>query len=74
MVYLPVYYVLEKFQAQLANDSSVASLYAAIPIFNGEQVPSLKTAAEGCGIRFDSLLNKTAEYSDMAVSYTHLTD
>ena len=67
VVYLPVYYVLEKFQAQLANDSSVASLYAAIPIFNGEQVPSLKTAAEGCGIRFDSLLNKTAEYSDMVV-------
>lgn len=67
VVYLPVYYVLEKFQAQLANDSSVASLYAAIPIFNGEQVPSLKTVAEGCGIRFDSLLNKTAEYSDMVV-------
>ena len=67
VVYLPVSYVLEKFQAQLANDSSVASLYAAIPIFNGEQVPSLKTVAEGCGIRFDSLLNKTAEYSDMVV-------
>lgn len=68
VVYLPAYYVLDMFQADMGSDSSVASLYAAIPIFKGDKVPSLERAAKGYGIRFDELLDKTAEMSEAVVS------
>lgn len=68
VTYLPAHYILEMFQADMGEDSSVASLYAAIPIFKGDKVPFLKTAAKGYGIRFDELLNKTAKMSEIVVS------
>ena len=67
VMYLPAAYVLRMFQADVYTDSNVESLYAAVPIFHTELVPSLETAAEGYGIRFDDILEGTADKSYLAV-------
>ena len=67
VTYLPAAYVLRMFQADVYTDSNVESLYAAVPIFHTELVPSLETAAEGYGIRFDDILEGTADKSYLAV-------
>lgn len=68
VTYLPAAYVLHTFQADVYYDSNVGSLYAAIPIFHSDLVPSLDTVAEGYGIRYDDILDGTAEYSYGAAS------
>ena len=67
VTYLPAAYVLHIFQADVYTDSNVESLYAAVPVFRTELVPSLETAAKGYGIRFDDILEGTADKSYLAV-------
>lgn len=56
VTYLPVAYILNTFEADIYTDGNVQSFYAAIPIFNTENVPSYDTAAQGYGYRYDEFL------------------
>lgn len=58
VTYLPVAYILNTFEAKTYTDGNNQSFYAAVPIFNTENVPSYDTAAAGYGYRFDEFLEK----------------
>lgn len=67
VTYLPVAYVLNKFQADIYEDGSVVSFYAAIPVMKTSSTPSYSTAATGYGSRYDDLL-EDALTSDTAIA------
>lgn len=63
VTYLPVAYVLNTFEAKTYTDGNNQSFYAAVPIFNTENVPTYDTAYTGYGYRFDEFLENALEDS-----------
>ena len=60
VTYLPVAYILNKFQAKLIVDAvNTTLLYATIPVMKSTVVASYSTTASGYGNRYDTLLDET---------------
>ncbi len=67
IVYLPVTFVLNKFQAELHVDSSIESLYAAVPVFRTKQTPDLERIQDEYGINYRGILGGKADINPSVV-------